>query len=86
MADYKDKNEVLIETEQEDSDFVEEEGEATTCIIQTLLCNQKNSDTTQRHQILYSIPLPPKLHKGEEPKFIFICNWSKFLVESKETK
>ena len=51
MADYEDK--VLTETEPEDSDFVEE-GEATTCVIQRLLCNQKNPDTTQRHQIFYS--------------------------------
>jgi len=31
---------VLIETELEGSDFVEEE-EATTCVIQRLLCNKK---------------------------------------------
>ena len=49
MADYEDKDEVLIETEQEDSDFVEEDGEATTCIVQGLLCNQKNPDTIQRY-------------------------------------
>jgi len=38
MADYEDEDEVLIETESEDSDFVEE-GEAATCVIQRLLCN-----------------------------------------------
>ena len=32
------------------------------------------------------IPPPPKPTKGEEPKFISICNRGEFLVESKETK
>jgi len=45
---------VLTETESKDSDFVEEEGEAATCVIQQLLSNQKNSNITQRHQIFYS--------------------------------
>ena len=45
MADYEDEDEVLIETEPEGSDFVEE-GKAVTCVIQQLLCNQKNPDTT----------------------------------------
>ena len=57
MADYEDEDQVLIETESKDSDFVEEEGEAATCVIQRLLCNQsnqKNLGTTQRHQIFYS--------------------------------
>ena len=52
MADYEDEDEMLIKTEPEDSDFVEKEGEAATCVIQ--LCNQKNPDTTQRHKIFYS--------------------------------
>jgi len=34
MADYEDEDEVLIETEPEDSDFVEEEGKVATCVIQ----------------------------------------------------
>ena len=33
-------------------------------------------------------PIPPLLRpaKEEKPKFIFICNQSEFLMESKETK
>jgi len=54
MVDYVDEDEVLIETEPEDSDFVEEDGDAATCVIQRLLCNQNNPDTIQRHQIFYS--------------------------------
>ena len=54
MADYEDEDEVLIEIEPEDSNFVEEDGEVATCVAQWLLCNQKNLDTTQRHQIFYS--------------------------------
>ena len=46
MAAYEDEDEVLIETELEDSDFVKEDGEVATCVVQWLLCNQKNSDTT----------------------------------------
>ena len=49
MEDYADEDEVLIEIEPEDSDFVEEDGEVATCVVQQLLCNQKNSDNTQRH-------------------------------------
>ena len=41
MTDYENEDEVLIETEPKDSDFVEEEGEVATCVIQPLLCNQK---------------------------------------------
>ena len=37
MANYEDKDEMLIETKPEDFDFVE--GEAATCVIQQLLCN-----------------------------------------------
>jgi len=48
MADYEDEDEVLIETELEDSDFVED-GEVATCAVQRLLCNQKNPDTKQMH-------------------------------------
>jgi len=49
MENYEDK--VLIETELEDSDFVEEDEEVAACLVQRLLCNQKNPDTIQRHQI-----------------------------------
>ena len=54
MADYEGEDQVMIEIEQKNSDFVEEEGEAVTCVIQRLLCNQKNPHTTQRHKIFYS--------------------------------
>jgi len=53
MADYGDEDKVLIETELEDFDFIEENREVATCVVQ-LLCNQKNSDTTQKYQIFYS--------------------------------
>jgi len=49
MTDYKDEDEVLIKTEPKDSDFVKGEGEVTTCVIQRLLCNQKNPNITQMH-------------------------------------
>jgi len=52
MANYEDEDEVLIETELEDSDFVKEDGEVATYMFQWFLCNQKNPDTT-RHQIFY---------------------------------
>ena len=54
MADYDDEGKVQIETELEDFEFVEEDGEVSTCVVQRLLCNQKNPDTTQRFQIFYS--------------------------------
>ena len=47
MEDYEDEDEVLIEIEPEDSNFVEEEVVVATCMVQQLLCNQKNPDTTQ---------------------------------------
>ena len=50
MADYEGEDDVLIETEPEDPDFVEEHGEPITCVIQKVLCSQKVLDTTQRHQ------------------------------------
>jgi len=53
IVDYDDEDEVLIESEPKDSDFFKEEGKAATCMIRRLLCNQKNPDTTQRHQIFY---------------------------------
>ena len=49
MEDYEDK--VQIETEPKNFEFIEEDGEVATCVVQRLLCNQKNPDTTQRHQI-----------------------------------
>ena len=54
IVDYEDEDEVLIETEPEDSDFVEEEREVAIYVVQQLLCNQKNPDTIRRHQIFYS--------------------------------
>ena len=50
MADYEDKDEVKIEAEPEDSDFAEGYGKSATSVIQQLLCNQKVTGTTQRHQ------------------------------------
>jgi len=47
MVDFKDEDEVLIETEPKDSDFVDDEREAATSVIQQLLCSQKNPDTTK---------------------------------------
>ena len=44
IADYEDEDEVQIETEPKDSDFAED-GEVATCVIQQLLCNQKNPET-----------------------------------------
>ena len=52
MVDYEEKDDVLIETEPEDSNFVEEHGENIACVIQKVLCNQKVPDTIQWHQIL----------------------------------
>jgi len=54
MADYENEDEVQIETEPEDFDFVEEDREVAICMVQWLLCNKKNPDTIQRHQIFYS--------------------------------
>jgi len=53
IADYEEE-EVQIETEPEDSDFVKENGDPVACVVQKILCSQKIPDTTQRHQILYS--------------------------------
>ena len=36
MADCEDEDEVLIETEPEDSEFVEEEGKEATCMVKRL--------------------------------------------------
>jgi len=47
MVDYEEKDDVLIETEPEDSNFVEEHGENIACVIQKVLCNQKVPDTIQ---------------------------------------
>ena len=44
----------MIKTESKDSNFVEEYREVATRVVQWLLCNQKNPDTTQRHLIFYS--------------------------------
>ena len=53
MADCEDDEEEEFEIEEpNDSDFADEHGESATCVIQILLCNQKNPDTTQQHQII----------------------------------
>ena len=47
MADYEEENDVLIEIEPEDSDFIKEYDDPVTCIIQKVLCSQKIPYTTQ---------------------------------------
>jgi len=48
MVDYKEDGEEEFEIkEADDSDFVEEHGDAVTCVVQKLPCNQKAFDTTQ---------------------------------------
>jgi len=54
MADYEEEEEVLIEIESEDSDFVEEHGEPVACAVQKVFCNEKIPDTTQQYQNFYS--------------------------------
>ena len=55
MTDYKEDKEEELETEEpDDFDFAEEHGDAITCVVQKQLCNQKASDTMQRHQNIYS--------------------------------
>ena len=46
MTDYKEEGDVLIETEPEDSDFVEEHEEPIACVIQKVFCKQKIRGTT----------------------------------------
>ena len=41
MANYEEENDVLIETEPEDSDFIKEHGDPISCVIQKVLCRQK---------------------------------------------
>ena len=45
MANYEEKDDVLIETDTEDSDFVKEYEEPIAGVIQKVLCNQKIPDT-----------------------------------------
>ena len=45
MDDYEKGDNMLIETELEDSGFVEEHGDLVTCLIQKVLCSQKIPDT-----------------------------------------
>jgi len=45
MTDDEDEDRVKIETELEDSGFVEKHGVPATCVVQWLLCNQKAPDT-----------------------------------------
>jgi len=54
ITDYEEEEDVLIETEPEYSDFIEEHCNSVTCVIQKVLCSQKIPDTMQRHQIFYS--------------------------------
>ena len=54
MADYEKEDDELMETELEDSDFIEEYGNLVAYVIQKVLYNQKIPNTTQRHQIFYS--------------------------------
>ena len=49
IADYEEEDDVLVETDPEDSDFVEEHGDPVSCVIQIVLCSQMIPDTTQRH-------------------------------------
>ena len=53
MVDYEEEDDVLMKTELEDSDFIEEYCDPVACIIQKVLCSQKIPDTTKRHQIFY---------------------------------
>ena len=54
MADYEEEEDVIIETEPEDFNFIEEHEESVACVVQKVLCNQKVPNTTQQHQIFYS--------------------------------
>jgi len=54
MVDYEKEDDVLIKTELEDSNFIEEHGNLVACVIQKVPCSQKIPDTMQRHQIFYS--------------------------------
>ena len=47
MTDYEEGDDVLVEIEPEDSDFVEKHGDPIACVIQKVFCNQKIPDTTQ---------------------------------------
>ena len=49
MADYEEEGNVLIETEPEDFDFIEEHGDLIACVIQKVLYSQKIPGTTQRY-------------------------------------
>ena len=53
MADYEEEDNMLIETESEDSDFVEEYDDPVTYVIQKVFCSQKISDTMKSHQLFY---------------------------------
>jgi len=37
IADYKEEDDILIETEPKDSDSIEKHGEPVTCVIQKVL-------------------------------------------------
>jgi len=59
MADYEDNNEEEFKIEElNDSDFAVEHGEAATCVVQRLLCNQKapilHNDIKSFIQVIHS--------------------------------
>ena len=47
MVDYEEEDDMLIETELNDSGFVKEHGDHVACVVQKLLYNQKVPDTTR---------------------------------------
>jgi len=47
MTDYEEEDDMLIEIEPEDSEFVKEHRDPVACVVQKVLCNQKIPDTTQ---------------------------------------
>ena len=55
MTYYEDEKEEEFEIEVPNNfNFVDEHGEFATCVVQRLMCNQKDPNTTKRHQFFYS--------------------------------
>jgi len=46
IADYEEEDDVIVETEPKDSDFVKEHVDPVTCVIQKVICSQKIPSTT----------------------------------------